>query len=68
MHRIGEDGLERAGPLEQALVAIKIEGGRSGGDAERMARIGEAVGKLGHMLKGRAPTRRQGEPRHWSRP
>ena len=48
MRRIGEDGLERAGPLEQALVAIKIEGGRSGGDAARLARIGEAVGKLGH--------------------
>ena len=35
MHRIGEHGFERDGALEQALLAIKVESGRNGGDAER---------------------------------
>src|SRR4029079_461642 len=46
MHGIGEDGFERDGALEQALLAIKVESRRSGGNAERVARIGEAMGKL----------------------
>jgi len=50
VHRVGKHRLERAGPVEQALVAIKVERGVGGGDAERMAGIGEAVGKLGYMI------------------
>ena len=36
VHGVGENRLERAGLLEQPLIAIKVERGICRGDAERM--------------------------------
>ena len=51
-HRgLGNDRLELLGPLEQTLVAIKVERRNPGGAGKRMRRIGIAVEQLDDVLR-----------------
>ena len=51
-HRgVGIERLEPLCPLEQALVAVKIERREAGRASERMRRIGVAVEQLDHVLR-----------------